>query len=299
MYSSFAWGFWWLNVVICGYCILYLTRKRFQDGTPSLLTATGLMWVLQLLWAFLLLAMKASPWHLLWLAPVSVLMAMFVDHFAYKRRTNEHFKMPAPAPVSSRPSTTPGDEKNRIPADQISELETMRQESRKRGKTEIARQASALLDSDEKRDTLYESLGKHSALADKFHQSWPYLVRSNTQPTPLQVSQMFNNLAIKLVAEGDPFVGLKSMECSLLFDKGGPEHWVAAAEVFYALHDRAAARYAATAIEHQDACDAANQAGAQSAHSAGHKVLHKRMQEIIHICAEHKKWVDSDASVEK
>jgi hypothetical protein len=190
----------------------------------------------------------------------------------------------------------------RGPAGHISELETLRQESRKRGKTEIAYKAGALLDSDAKRDILYDSLGEHPALAAKLHHYWPYLVRSNMRPTPLKVSLMFNNMAVKLVEEGEPFVGLKSLECSLLFDEGGPDHWVASAEVFCALHDRVAARHAAAAIEYQDARDAATEAGLQFPHFPGHKVLraeYKRMLEIIQICKSHKEWVDSYAFIKE
>jgi hypothetical protein len=189
-----------------------------------------------------------------------------------------------------------------VPAGQINGLEAMRQESRKLGKTEAACKAGALLDCDAKRDILYLSLGDHPALVAKLHHYWPYLVRSNPNPTPLEVSLMFNNMAVTLAEEGEPFVGLKSLECSLLFDEGGPDHWVAAAEVFCALRDRVAARYASEVIEFQDASDAAAKEGLHFSHYAGHKVLrgeYRRMLEITQICYDHKEWVDSNTFVEQ
>jgi hypothetical protein len=313
MHSSFAWGFWWLNVVICGYCILYWALKRFPDGTPALLTTTGQIWVWQLAFAFALLAMGGSPWHLLWLAPVSVVMSIIVQRLVYNLRMNrlirtleaqdpDYFKVAAPAQVLLRPKTASSDAKKQKRAGQISELEVLRRESRERGKSEVACKAGALLDSDAKRDILYDSLGEHPALAAKLRHYWPYLVRSNMKPTPLKVSLMFNNMAVKLVEEGEPFVGLKSIECSLLFDGGGPDHWVAQAEVFCALKDRSAARYASAVIEYQDARDAATKAGLQFPHYVNHKVLrgeYMRMLEIIQICNGHTEWVDSHTFVEQ
>jgi hypothetical protein len=178
----------------------------------------------------------------------------------------------------------------------------LRQGPRKRGKSEVARKAGALLDCDAKRDILYDNLGDHPSLAAKLHRYWPNLVRSNMKPTPLEVSLMFNNMAVKLAEEGEPFVGLKSLECSLLFGEDGPDHWVAQAEVFCALHDRVAARYAVAAIVYQDAHDAATRAGSQLSRYAGHKVLrgeYKRMKEIIQICNSHAEWVDSCAFIEE
>ncbi len=296
MYSSFAWGFWWLNVAVCVCCILYLGRKRFPDGTPALLT-TGPIFICQLLAALVVLAWDASPWHLIWLAIVSVVVSnpfSVIGLHLYRARLDRQTKVDRKMPERAQDQKTIAQRRTR--AGQVSDLEALRQESRKRGKTEIACKTGALLDSDAKRDILYESLGEHSALAAKLHHHWPYLVRSNMKPTPSRVSLMFNKMAVKLAEEGEPFVGLKSLECSLLFDEGGPEHWVAAAEVLCALRDRAAARHAAAAIEYLDARDAAIEAGLQFPHYASHKLLrgeYKRMKEIIQICNEHKEWVDT------
>lgn len=302
MYSSFAWGFWWLNVALCVCGILYLAPKRFPDGTPSLVT-TGPIFICQLVAALVVLALGASPWHLIWLAFVSVVVSnpfSVIGLHLYRRRLDRRTKTDR-----EMPERTEGQKiiaNSRGPDGQISELEALRRESRERGKSEVACMAGALLDRDAKRDILYDNLGEHPALAAKLNHYWPYLVRSNMKPTPLEVSFMFNNMAVKLVEEGEPFVGLKSLECSLLFDESGPGQWVAAAEVFCALQDRVAARHAAAAIEYQDARDAATEAGLQFPRYPGHKVLraeYKRMLEIIQACHEHKEWVDSYTFLEK
>ena len=74
MHSSFAWCFWWLNVIVCVSGILYFAPKRFPDGTPSLVTI-GPIFICQLVAALVVLALEASPWHLIWLAVVSVVVS--------------------------------------------------------------------------------------------------------------------------------------------------------------------------------------------------------------------------------
>ncbi len=296
MHSQFAWGFWWLNVIVCICCIFYLAPKRFPDRTPALLT-TGPIFICQLLAALVVLALDASPWHLIWLAFVSIVVSnpfSVIGLHLYRMRLDRQAKIGREMPERAQGKKIIANE--RRSAGQISELEALRQESRKRGKTEVSCKAGALLDSDAKRNILYDSLGEHPALAAKLHHHWPYLVRSNAKPTPLKVSLMFSNMAVKLAEEGEPFAGLKSIECSLLFDEGGPNHWVAHAEVLCALHDRAAARYATAVIEYQDACDTATKDSSQFSFRGSHRVSrgeYKRMLEIIQICCEHKEWVDT------
>jgi hypothetical protein len=257
----------------------------------------------QLVAALVVLALGASPWHLIWLALVSIIVSnplsvigMLLYRIRLERRTEADREMPEP----SRDRNIIGDKRG--PDGQISELGASRRESRERGKSEVACMAGALLDRDAKRNILYDNLGDHPALAAKLNHYWPYLVRSNMKPTPLKVSLMFTNMGVKLAEEGEPFVGLKSIECALLFDEGGPSHWVAQAEVLCALKDRSAARYASAVIEYEDARDAATKAGLQFPHYPAHRVLpgeYKRMLEIIQTCHEHKEWVDSYAFLEK
>ena len=85
MYSSFAWGFWWLNVVACVGSILYWAPKRFPDGTPGLYTA-GQVFIWQLIAAITVLALGASPWHLIWLALVSSVLALISGRLLYSSR---------------------------------------------------------------------------------------------------------------------------------------------------------------------------------------------------------------------
>jgi len=85
MYSSFAWGFWWLNVVVCVGSILYWATKRFPDGTPALYTA-GQVFIWQLIAALTVLALGASPWHLIWLALASGVLAIISGRLLYQMR---------------------------------------------------------------------------------------------------------------------------------------------------------------------------------------------------------------------
>ncbi|MGB6724186.1 MAG: hypothetical protein WBE72_25555 [Terracidiphilus sp.] len=137
MHSSFAWGFWWLNVVACVGSILYWAPRRFPDGTPALYTA-GQVFIWQLIAAITVLALGASPWHLIWLAPVSGVLAMITGRFIYNMRKRGLIK-----------------EQEKMDTERS---EAVHLELQKRGKTEASSEAAALLDADMNRIALYEFL---------------------------------------------------------------------------------------------------------------------------------------------
>ena len=85
-----TWGFWWLNVVLSAGSVLYQARDRYPDGTPGLVMPSGQIWIWQLIFSFVVLATGISPWNLLWLGIVSIVLSIVVArvyiHFMMKRR---------------------------------------------------------------------------------------------------------------------------------------------------------------------------------------------------------------------
>jgi hypothetical protein len=275
MHSPLAWWFWWLNVIVCVGSILYWTPKRLPDGTPALYTA-GQVFIWQLIAAITVLALGASPWHLIWLAPVSGALAIITGRFLYNMRKRGLIKE----------QETMGTDRS----------EAVHLELQKRGKTEASFEAAALLDSDASRIALYEFLGQYPGLAAKFHDYWPYLTRSNMRPSRWQVSITFNQIGIKLAEEGDFHAAEACLLCSSLFVKDSPLRWAAGAGVYCAWQDRIAGKWAAKVIEFQITDKTSTDVRLQLSGVQGQRLLnaeYKRMREIIGICNEHDEWRDS------
>lgn len=85
-----AWGFWWLNVVLSAGSVIYQARDRYPDGTPGLIMPSGQIWVWQLIFSFVVLATGISPWNLLWLGIVSIVLSIVIargfDHVRLMQR---------------------------------------------------------------------------------------------------------------------------------------------------------------------------------------------------------------------
>jgi len=77
--QGLAAGFWWINVLLCAYCTFYWARNRMNDGTPGLMTPGGQVWAWQLVFCFIVLLLDVSPWHLLWLGFVSLVLSVIVS----------------------------------------------------------------------------------------------------------------------------------------------------------------------------------------------------------------------------
>jgi hypothetical protein len=276
MHSSFAWGFWWLNVVVCTYCILYWAPKRFPNGTHALVMPSGQIWVWQLIFSVVVLALDASPWHLIWLAFVSIIVSMVTGRVFDKMRLNRRIKE----------QETNGPER----------YEAIHQEFQKRGKTKASSEAAELLESEMNQNALYEFLGQYPSLSIKFFRSWLFLTRSNIHPSRWDVSLMFNQISIKLAEERDFYAASTCLICSSLFVKDSPLRWAAGAEVYCAWQDRIAGKWAARVIGFRITDKTSTDVRQQFSGKQGQRLLgaeFKRMQEIIDICEEHEEWRDS------
>lgn len=124
MHSSFAWGFWWLNIFICSWCILYWAPKRFPNGTHALIMPSGQMWIWQLVFSLIVLKMDASPWNLIWLAAVSLVVSLTLAklhrHLRIMAFAREYSATTASAQISSLPSP-------KATAQESTEVECIRQ----------------------------------------------------------------------------------------------------------------------------------------------------------------------------
>jgi predicted membrane protein len=78
MINVLTWGFWWLNVVLSAGSVLYQARDRYPDGTPGLVMPSGQIWVWQLIFSFVVLGAGISPWNLLWLGIVSIILSILI-----------------------------------------------------------------------------------------------------------------------------------------------------------------------------------------------------------------------------
>jgi hypothetical protein len=78
--QGLAAGFWWVNVLVCAYSTFYWARQRRNDGTPGLMTPGGQVWAWQLLFCVIVFALEISPWHLLWLGLISIVLSIIVSH---------------------------------------------------------------------------------------------------------------------------------------------------------------------------------------------------------------------------
>lgn len=75
-----GWILWWACVVSCVYSIFYWANKRYADGSHGLLMPSGQIWIWELVAALLVWKLDASPWHLIWLTPVCMIIAVVFGH---------------------------------------------------------------------------------------------------------------------------------------------------------------------------------------------------------------------------
>lgn len=271
MHSAFAWGFWWLNVAACVWSIIYWFPRRLPDGTPGLITA-GQVFIWQLIAAVVVLILGASPLHLLWLAPISVVLAMASGRILHKRW--ENFV-----------------ERERQIGYAATGVELQR-----RGKTSASSEAAALLDEPTSQCFLYESLGQYPSLSAKFHHHWAFVNRLDSKPSCWDVSVMLNQIGIGLTQENEFDAAITCLTCSAMFVPDSPLRWAAAAEIYCAGQDRVAGKWAAKVLEFQITDRASTEVRRQFIGEQGKRLLaaeRTRMKEIIKACDQHEEWADT------
>jgi len=275
MHSTFAWGFWWLNVAACVWGILYWSPKRLRNGFPCVLgAAQPFIW--QLIAAIVVLILDASPWHLLWLALISGVLAFFSGHILGMGWENMHYKL--------------------LERERLTGFAAAQAELQKRGKTSASSKAAALLDKPISQSLLYESLGRCPSLSAKFHKAWALTNQLNSMPSRWDVSVMFNQIGIELAEEGDFDAALTCLRCSAVFVPDSPFRWAAAADIHCMRHDRVASKWAAKVLEFRLTDQTSTEVQRQFAGAQGKRLLasvRKPMKEIIEICRQHEDWMDT------
>jgi hypothetical protein len=84
-------GFWWVNVFVSTCGVFYWVRKRMGDGTPALMTPGGQVWAWQLIFSFIILGIKANPWHLAWLWLVSFALSVICSNIYRSRMLAQRY----------------------------------------------------------------------------------------------------------------------------------------------------------------------------------------------------------------
>lgn len=275
MHTAFAWGFWWLNVAACLWSIIYWLPKRLPNGVPCLFgAAQPFIW--QLIAAIVVLILDASPWHLLWLALVSAVLAIFSGRILVMGWKNSHYRL--------------------LERERQTGFAATRAELQRRGKTSASSEAAALLDKPTSESFLYESLGQFPSLSAKFHKAWAFKSRMNATPSRWDVSAMFNQIGIALAQEGDFDAAVACLTCSATFVPDSPLRWAAGAEIHCAGQDRVAGKWAEKVLGFQLTDQVSTEVQSRLTGALGEQLLdaeRKRMKEIVEICRQHEDWRDT------
>jgi hypothetical protein len=192
--EGITWGFWWLNVVISAYCVLYWARKRFPDGTHALVMPSGQIWVWQLMFAFLVLFLGISPWNLLWLGLVSIVASIVVARSmrSYYLSINAQRR-----------------EAKQIERAQLEQIVSWMQ-----------RTAEIFLESEMNKNAFRSFMKDFPTLSKEFDLSWG---RTFTPANPLskwRLALMLNEVAETLASRNDFMAANTCVHCSSLFYKG-------------------------------------------------------------------------------
>lgn len=74
--------FLWINFAVCGYLLWHAPKHDERPGT-KLRKLPAYFWFWQFVAALIVVMFKFSPWHLLWTAPISFLVAFFFDKLLF------------------------------------------------------------------------------------------------------------------------------------------------------------------------------------------------------------------------
>jgi hypothetical protein len=270
-------GFWWANVLICAYCTLYWARKRMGDGTPALMTPTGQVWAWQLIFSFIILALDASPWHLLWLGLVAIVLSMIVSNI-YRRSM-----------LAARYQDVGNESEQALKED-------LQKESW------IEHTAANYLTGDLNKNAFFSFIRESPALKRAFHDRWGETLTPERPLTRGRLTIIFNEAGVLLAKSGDPEGAIRSFGCSSLFIKGNPLTWAAIAEAACADEDRVALVWArkVTGFRLTESASPELQEFLSTAEAQSLlKDARRRMNGIVAICEMYPSWRDTSQLVEQ
>lgn len=77
--------FWWVVVCCCIYSIFFWANKRYSDGSHGLLMPSGQIFIWMLIAALATRVLDLSPWHLLWLTPICLVVSVIIGKMLMRR----------------------------------------------------------------------------------------------------------------------------------------------------------------------------------------------------------------------
>lgn len=266
---ALGWGFWWLNVFACVYSIGYWARRRFPDGTHALIMPSGQFWVWQLAAAIVVLIIGASPWNLIWLAVVSVVMSVAIGKLMYGISVRADY-----ASTGGVTATSPQLQEPCSP--------------------EIASLASFMPDG-EQREALQNFLSLNPELAEKISGFQHLLHLNESSAVKLELSLSLVDCGRRIAAFDDLFTASSILAYSLTIFPKNPIAWAEMAVVYCAWEDQIAAKWATRVLNFRvlKTSPEVHQLWSREEYSSMLKDARKQMREILAACSEHPEWRDS------
>jgi hypothetical protein len=267
-------GFWWANVLCCSYCTLYWARMVRRDGTSGLMTGGGQVWVWQLIFSLVVLALGASPWHLLWLCLVSIVLSIIVARAHRSRMLAARYRH------TFQPSMA----------------NSLQEESW------IEITAANYLANEMSKTAFFDFVRESPALKKAFHNRWGETLSPTRPLTRGRLTIMFNDVGVQLAGAGDSAGAARSFACASLFIKGNPLTWASIAQVECSKEDRVAATWANKVLDFRLQETASPELREFLSTDEAENLLmaaRQRMREILTLCERHTYWHDTSAFVEQ
>jgi hypothetical protein len=268
---GFGAAFWWVNVLTCAYCTLYWATKRRRDGTPGLMTAGGQVWAWQFIFSLAVRLLDASPWHLLWLCLISVILAVIVSNIYRGRMLSARY-----TDIGKTISKTD---------QQPSWIEV--------------NAAHHLRDEIEK-NAFFGFLREYPPLKREFLGCWEAQLKPQPTSTRGRLTSIFNEIGVRFAHAGDMAGASRGFACSSLFIKGNPLTWAAIAEAACADEDRVAVVWAKKVIAFRLAKDASSDLREFLSSEEGKDLLRearRKMKATIAVCEMSPSWRDTSEMV--
>lgn len=211
-----TWGFWWLNVVISTYCVLYWARRRYPNGTHALVMPAGQIWAWQLIFSFVVLGAGISPWNLLWLGIVSIALSIVIYRIYHRVEMKRRIEGKVASPVlrMSRMQVT----------------------------------AANLLSDELKRNAFVSFMRDYPSLATEFDAAWGRTFGAECPLSVWRLTLMLNEIAETLANMGDFMAANTGIYCSSLFIKSNPLTWSSSAVVAYTSEDKISMKWASKVL---------------------------------------------------
>lgn len=247
---------------------------------------SGQIWVWQLAFSLLVHILNVSPWHLLWLSVVSIVLSITIARILHNLK------------ISSR-----------IKEDEAGLLESEEISVHPRQEDHIVswlQRTTALQIEDESRRAEFLALMQEFPLLSKqIDASWGQTFKMAYPFSIWRLTIMLNEIAITLANRDDFSTANTCLRCSSLFIKGNPLTWATSALVAFKWEDKVAIKWATKVINYRITQNTTDEIRQQLSTAQGKELLkaeRKRMKLIIKYCnclSLNDDWRDTSILVEQ